>query len=192
MCNMTNKNHEVYLAILGEDKLYIGSGRIGRHKHCTSGISHCYELNRLHFEGANVCVKILASNLSKEDSYELEKKLVLEYKPLYNKAFIKDDRQASARYYYSLSRSIKDTIWQEGIRLRYCHTKELVARVEKFLDKYRVSVVASGIRVNPRELRLLYNHYKPGKREEVILSAFNIDWPFIKVADKLLMETHES
>jgi len=43
-------SYEVYAAISEDGEyLYIGAGKRGRHLHCTSGISNCYDLNRLHF-----------------------------------------------------------------------------------------------------------------------------------------------
>lgn len=44
-------NYEVYVCKLGANIIYVGSGAVGRHKHCNSGRSHVYELNKLHFEG---------------------------------------------------------------------------------------------------------------------------------------------
>lgn len=49
---MIDRNFEVYKAVDKDGNLlYIGSGRRTRHKRCNSGISHSYELNRMHFNG---------------------------------------------------------------------------------------------------------------------------------------------
>ena len=42
---------EVYLCYLEDEIVYIGSGKLNRHKHCNSGTSHVYALNKLRFEG---------------------------------------------------------------------------------------------------------------------------------------------
>jgi len=46
---MKSEWSEVYLCYLEDEIVYVGSGKLNRHKHCNSGISHVYELNRLHF-----------------------------------------------------------------------------------------------------------------------------------------------
>ena len=46
-----SKHFEVYICKLDGNIIYIGSGANGRHKHCNSGCSHVYDLNKLHFEG---------------------------------------------------------------------------------------------------------------------------------------------
>ena len=43
-----DKHFEVYLCKLDGKILYIGSGVQGRHKHCNSGCSHVYSLNKLY------------------------------------------------------------------------------------------------------------------------------------------------
>ena len=47
---MSKENcYEVYICKVDGEIVYIGSGKHGRHKHCTSGCSHVYELNKMHF-----------------------------------------------------------------------------------------------------------------------------------------------
>lgn len=78
--------YEVYLVKVRQIVIYIGSGRAGvRHKHTTSGVSHVYMLNKLHFTDPNsVEVHLIASNLSQERSLELELELIQHYEPIYN------------------------------------------------------------------------------------------------------------
>lgn len=46
---------EVYFCYYKDVVVYIGKGRLGRHKHCNSGASHVYKMNELHFkEGKDV------------------------------------------------------------------------------------------------------------------------------------------
>ena len=56
---MSKDLYEVYMCKFQDDVLYIGSGKIGRHTHCDSGISNVYGLNRLHFGGVELDVKVL-------------------------------------------------------------------------------------------------------------------------------------
>ena len=39
--------YEVYVCKLNDEVLYVGQGKLGRHKHCNSGCSHVYELYKL-------------------------------------------------------------------------------------------------------------------------------------------------
>ena len=39
--------YEVYICKLGDEVLYVGHGKLGRHFHCNSGTSHVYELNEI-------------------------------------------------------------------------------------------------------------------------------------------------
>lgn len=74
----------VYIAKRGEDIVYIGSGVHGRWEHVTSGVSHSYELNRLHFSGIKLEVSVVLSGLSKKQSLAEEKLLILLHKPPIN------------------------------------------------------------------------------------------------------------
>ena len=77
------KGYEVYVCTLDKDVLYIGSGRLNRHKHCNSGTSHVYELNKLHFEGKIFDVKLKFFS-TKEESLEEEKRLISQHLPRFN------------------------------------------------------------------------------------------------------------
>lgn len=78
--------YEVYIALIKNKICYIGSGQSGkRHKHITSGVSHNYMLNKIHFtDPKSIKVMILHSNLTRERSLELELELIKEYQPVFN------------------------------------------------------------------------------------------------------------
>lgn len=76
--------HEVYIARCQGHVVYIGSGRLGRNAHVNSGVSNCYELNRLHFSGNQCDVEVIPCD-SKESCDVLEKELVLKYLPRGNR-----------------------------------------------------------------------------------------------------------
>ena len=59
--------YEVYACKYNGEYVYIGSGKHGRHRHCTSGCSHVYELNKMHFDGTmnDMVVEILYQTLDK-------------------------------------------------------------------------------------------------------------------------------
>jgi hypothetical protein len=74
----------VYAAKHKDEIVYIGSGVNGREKHCISGCSHVYELNKLHFKKADISIHVLDRFMTKEESLVAEKELISEYKPKYN------------------------------------------------------------------------------------------------------------
>jgi hypothetical protein len=77
--------YNVYAAYSAASEcLYIGSGLKDRYKHVVSGCSHVYELNRLHFEGVHVDVKVLVEFDNKQDSLDYEKQLIMSESPKFN------------------------------------------------------------------------------------------------------------
>lgn len=85
-------DYEVYICKLKGSVLYVGSGAIGRHKHCNSGRSHSYELNKLHFQGEVFDVKIDYYK-TKEEALEKEIALIQELSPVYNTQYTKKDNR---------------------------------------------------------------------------------------------------
>lgn len=87
-----SKIYELYTCSYKDVVVYVGEGIKGRHKHCNSGCSHVYELNKIHFqEGDDVlCVKVLEQSTSKSDVTKKEKLLINKYKPKFNKNFTKN------------------------------------------------------------------------------------------------------
>jgi hypothetical protein len=80
----------VYVVSLEDEILYIGSGHPSRHHHVTSGCSHVYELNKLHFQNKIVDVKIVYQTNNKQESLDVEKQLIALRKPLYNTVYNTD------------------------------------------------------------------------------------------------------
>lgn len=89
----------VYAAKYNGEIIYIGSGVNGREKHCISGCSHVYELNRLHFSKQVVEVEALARFMTKEESLVAETTLIIEHKPRFNKL---DNPHISSEFQFSL------------------------------------------------------------------------------------------
>lgn len=78
------KGYEVYVCKNGSEVVYIGEGRFGRHKHCNSGTSHVYELNKLHFDGVVLEVDVVKVFETKVEAESLEKMLINKHQPIYN------------------------------------------------------------------------------------------------------------
>ncbi len=77
--------HLVYAAYVDDTLVYIGSGLEGRQNHCTSGVSHVVELNRLQALGKEIRVEVLRGELSKGVSIVIERELIKKLLPEYNK-----------------------------------------------------------------------------------------------------------
>lgn len=76
--------YEVYVCKKGEIIIYVGEGRFGRHKHCNSGTSHVYGLNKLHFEGEEIEVEVVKVFKTKKEAESYEQTLIDEHLPIYN------------------------------------------------------------------------------------------------------------
>lgn len=77
-------SHLVYAAKYDNEIVYIGSGVNGRERHCISGCSHVYALNKLHFAKEQVEVVVLGRFNTKEESLTVETSLIIEHKPRFN------------------------------------------------------------------------------------------------------------
>ena len=78
--------YEVYEVLYKGVPVYIGSGIQNiRHLHVKSGASHNAELNKLFFSDPdNIVVQILRTDLSKEESLEMEKEYIQATQPKFN------------------------------------------------------------------------------------------------------------
>lgn len=81
---MNNGVFEVYVCSYNNENLYVGQGKSGRHKHCNSGCSHVYELNKLHFDGVVFDVEVVFVDSDASKVLDMEKKLIRDLKPKFN------------------------------------------------------------------------------------------------------------
>lgn len=77
--------HVVYVVVLDEELIYVGSGINGREQHCTSGCSNVFGLNELYFQGIKTTVTVVNRCDSKEDADQIEVNLIKLHKPKFNK-----------------------------------------------------------------------------------------------------------
>lgn len=77
--------HVVYVVVLDEETIYVGSGINGREQHCTSGCSNVFGLNELYFKGIKPTVTVVNRCDSKEDADRIEVDLIKLHKPKFNK-----------------------------------------------------------------------------------------------------------
>lgn len=110
---MINK-YEVYICIYNGAIVYVGYGVIGRHRHCTSGTSHNYGLNEIHFKGDRrvFTVQVIAVYPDSSSAKRHETELILEHKPLLNKS-----ENAKGK------RSKEGASWLESVSDTFLNTK---------------------------------------------------------------------
>lgn len=136
----------VYAAKHDDEIVYIGSGVNGRERHCISGCSHVYELNKLHFNNKNISVTVMERFETKDESLAREKVLIEKYKPRYN---VKDNTHENIFFQYRILEKWDDyfkTVNSEYYKSNVLLMKELVARF-KFAELISDSGVKStGIR----------------------------------------------
>jgi hypothetical protein len=75
----------VYLVKSGERVVYIGEGTFERFLHATSGCSHVYGLNYLHFANAEVETTIVSLHKTKEAAVKEEEDLIKLHQPILNR-----------------------------------------------------------------------------------------------------------
>lgn len=82
------KHWYVYMATYQDSVVYIGKGKDGRHLHINSGVSNCYEANKVHFEGGIIHCEPYASFWSENNALNFEKEMILEFQPTWNIVFM--------------------------------------------------------------------------------------------------------
>ena len=79
--------YELYVCEYQDEVVYVGHGIRGRHRHCSNGCSHVYELNKIHFlEGSEVLsTTVIHQDTNKCVVAGMEKDYILSRKPKFNK-----------------------------------------------------------------------------------------------------------
>lgn len=135
--------YEVYMCYYKEDIVYVGSGKMGRHKHCVSGMSHCYGLNKLHFtEPEKVRVDVVALFQDKKESLDYEKHLIISHKPVFNTVFNKDIRNDLAKRSKGLRNRFINLAIEDGVS--DINLEKFKNLLSEFFNFYSFSDVESG------------------------------------------------
>lgn len=74
----------VYVGVLDSVVMYVGKGVRQRINHLNSGVSSCYQANKLHFSGGQLEVYPLAYFNENIDAVSFEKELIFSLKPVWN------------------------------------------------------------------------------------------------------------
>lgn len=94
--------HEVYIGRVGGQVVYVGEGRVGRHKHLNSGVSNVYQANQQHFLGRTIETEVILID-EKEKADALETELIEQYSPPWNV-----DKTAGPKHRKKLRKLFKD------------------------------------------------------------------------------------
>ena len=139
---MSSNVFEVYMCSLNDEILYIGQGYLGRHKHCSNGCSHVYNLNKLHFDEVVVDVKIVDICDTKEDALKREKELILSHQPKFNTVYANDTRNVNREKVEQFNRA-----WSKEVS-KYTLSKKNEERFlslkDEFFSFYKKMMCLSG------------------------------------------------
>jgi len=184
--------HEVYVVYDSlKTIIYVGSGKENRHKHCKSGCSHVYELNRMHFSGEEVNVERLRTGASKEESLNIEKFLIALHAPKLNKQHTgNDDRKAKMNEARLKKDIIIETI--KSLEVGFCIVlRRFEFQVLKLLGSNGINSVEKGIRVKSDVLKLLRGLPENLKRQEYFNAIFTYSEGVLRFNDKMIEKLND-
>lgn len=130
---------EVYKCIYNGEVVYIGHGKIGRHKHCKSGRSHSKDLNKIvEVEGKDVLqVKIVSYHKYKYNATAKEQALIKRFKPKFNIAYHNSFFQESDNSKYVSSRDLNSIIVNKEIDNLLVNEREARIRFSRVFKMLR-------------------------------------------------------
>lgn len=141
-----SKKYIVYHVIYEGDIVYIGSGVDGREKHTSSGTSHVYELNKLHFEGKDFTTKIVKRFATKEESLVCEKDHILRFTPPFNNVYLPTNRAVSGMQKFGKFKS--DIEYWVNHTLHREKREKYSKMIEVLFDRFSAKDLYNGISVD--------------------------------------------
>lgn len=183
-------SHEVYAVFDSNEMIiYIGSGQHNRHKHCTSGCSHVYELNKMHFNNEPFHTKLLHVNLTKEKSLEIEKKLIDTHQPRFNQQFMKNDnRKLMMGEWKHLKEKLLGIV--DKLDGRNMVLYKFKSQVECFIDTYKLQWLIAGIKIKHRVMEPLKGKDRESRRYAYFNTIFQYDSGILKLKDEIIEVLH--
>ena len=127
---------------LNDEVIYIGQGKVGRSKHCLSGCSHVYELNKLHFNGVAASIDIVLLSSNRERVIEYEKELILKYKPKLNSVYVKDDRNKLQPFIHKFRSEFN--MFKTALMVKGANSAKFDMLLKEFTSFYRYSDINDG------------------------------------------------
>lgn len=143
--------------------IYIGSGRCGRHQHCKSGISHVYELNKMHFNGEEVVVEVIVASFDKQETLDLEKSLILKHRPKLNKTWLEGSKEKNrlGLQWKCIQTNIFKWINEQTL-VNKLITRKLVGQLNDLLDTFPISKLEHGVKMTSYlEVGKYYKSWRP-------------------------------
>ena len=131
---------EAYLCYLEGEIVYIGSGKLNRHKHCNSGTSHVYELNKLHFEGVVFDVKVQKYE-SRKTADEKERELIKLHLPKYNTVYT--PKHSSKGDHLEKYRNFREIFKSKYLEHSYLDFTKMYNLLDEFLKCHSLEVIES-------------------------------------------------
>lgn len=149
-----NKNHEVYVVKdLENNYLYIGSGQLGRHKHCSSGTSHVYALNEMHFLKQEYRVEVIKVGLTKQESLAIERDMIERLSPRFNKDFNVKDKLVKMSSMSGISKKIVSYILNSEMESNKNNKIKWSRIVGSLFKAFGTSNVIKGVYLGEAECR---------------------------------------
>ena len=186
----------VYKALGVDDEiLYIGHGNGARHKHCYSGISHNYQLNKYHFEHNEngVTTSIIKWFENKDDAIAYEKQCIECYNPLFNTMMSPTNKikPVSKRY---ITKVTQKALREHGIKQGSSTMTRITEKVLLLVDRHGYHRLLGGVSVNIQDLlktpnstlKTLYDSIRRSKRTNSIFKILtaertSFDMVFLKL-----------
>lgn len=137
---MKSEWSEVYLCYLEDEIVYVGSGKLNRHKHCNSGISHVYELNKLHFEGVIFDVKVQKYK-TRRVAREKECDLIKLHLPKYNT--VHTPRHTTKGNHLEKYKNFRDVFKANCEEQRFLDSTKMQNLLDQFLKCHTLPVIES-------------------------------------------------
>ena len=131
------KKYEVYFCYYKGVLVYIGKGKSGRNKHCTSGISHVYKLNEIVFkEGKDFLnVKVVKYFDTNKEACDYERSQILKYKPKFNSVYINCNRTRLSEKSRKVRKEIVDYA-NQSLEYRHIDKKAYEELVDEFINYF--------------------------------------------------------
>jgi hypothetical protein len=136
--------YEVYICRYKDEVIYIGSGKIGRHKHTISGTSANYGLNKMHFENSVLDIEIKVFK-DKKASLDYEKDQIYILRPklnvIYNYKNYKRNELASEAV--ALKAKVLKSLM--NLNLRNDRRNKLEAIVRELFKTFSIPALKEGV-----------------------------------------------
>ena len=146
----------VYQAVgLNNEILYIGKGSGDRYKHCNSGVSHCFELNRYFFEyGADsIHVEIEKYFETNEDALSYEDEMIITQNPLFNKKSPTSNQASYMRDAQDFYNSFELKLISSGLKLHAPHHIVWMNNMKNFVKKIGYKNLKEGLVLSRASVR---------------------------------------